>query len=304
MTTGRWLRKTMSWAPLLGFIAKPGRRPGLSAIVRAKDEETWLNASLKSVAAVADEIIVGDNGSVDSTPAVLDRLSAELTRLKVLREPKLGIRDLTNRLIESSQYRWALRWDADFIAHTEGDCSIGNFKEWLMSLDSRRYAFVYPRMVELCGDLNHQRRQTPSRADCHCFVQSPQLRYVYDRAGYEAPRVPFWYQVLRYERPTFFHVDVKPAARMYRSFLWKRFLIDRHRRSDSFDDYLAEELAGTGSTLEEAAEEWMIGTFCDLVPYDQKRYGDHPKLLQPFLKKPPFRLIYRSGRIVARSEDR
>jgi glycosyltransferase involved in cell wall biosynthesis len=299
-------RAVASWAPVLAAVPPPNRAQGLSAIVRVKDEETWLEASIRSIATVADEIVIGDNGSTDRTPEILKHLEGELPgRVTVMRRPDLGIKDLTNLLIERTRFRWVIRWDADFVARTDGAASIQHLRGWLLGLDPRRYTFVYPTMIEVFGDFFHQRPATALRDDCHCFTYSDVLRYVYDRVGYEAPKVPVWYRILRYETPTFFHVDVKPSRRMFLSFLWTRYLGDPERvRFASFEDYVKAELATrwNGHNLDEAAAVWMPSVFQELVPYDRRRFGDYPTLLQPSLEPPKFQILYGNGRIVGRRE--
>lgn len=295
-------RAVTSWAPVLRLVPRPARPTGVSAIVRVKDEAEWLDLSIRSIQGFADEIIVGDNGSTDGTPEVLETLKQGLQdQLVVVRKPELDIKDLTNALLERTRFRWVIRWDADFVARTDGPQSIGHLRERLFDLDSRRFLFIYLRMLELCGDLYHQRPGTPSRADCHCFTYSDDLRYVYDKAGYEAPKVPLRFQVLRYENPTFFHVDVKPVRRMFLSFLWKRYLVDPDRDSfPSFEAYVSRELMDHWGekNIEEAAAVWGVSAFRELLPYDQNRFGDYPALLEPFLEKTKYRLVYEDGQIV------
>ncbi len=48
-------------APIAGVVGKPQKSPGMSAIVRVKDEQTLLEPCIRSIATVADEIIAGDN---------------------------------------------------------------------------------------------------------------------------------------------------------------------------------------------------------------------------------------------------
>lgn len=295
-------RAVSSWAPVFGTVPRPNRPHGLSAIVRVKDEAEWLETSIRSIQEVADEIIVGDNGSTDRTPEILDKLQEEFKdQLIVARRPELDIKGLTNMLIERTRFRWIIRWDADFVARTDGSQSIGNLRKWLFEFDQRRYFCVYLSMIELCGDLFHQRPESGSRADCHCFTYSDELRYVYDNTGYEAPKIPRWYRILRYEIPTFFHVDVKPLQRMFLSFLWKRYLTDPERgRYSGFTAYAKAELNERwgGRGVVEAAAVWAESAFGELLHFDKNRFGDYPALLKPFLQNPRYRLLYEDGQIV------
>jgi len=274
--------------------------------MRVKDEESWLELSIRSLAPVADEILVGDNGSTDRTLEILEALKAiSPEKLRLFHHPDLGIRELTNRLLEETRFRWILRWDADFVARTEGPFSLDSFTAWLFSLDPRRYHFVYIPMVELYGDLVHQRPGSGIRTDGHGFVASLALRYVDDAVGLEAPRVPRWYRVLRAPYAPWFHVDVKPLRRMLLSWLWKRYLMDPRRpKAEAFPAYrdrIVPELFGTAS-LEEAARRFSERAFRELVPYDRDRFGDYPTLLKPFLEQPTYRLLYQDGQIVGREE--
>lgn len=174
---------------------------------------------------------------------ILRQLERELGgKLQVIECGDIGIKGLTNHLLERTRFRWVIRWDADFVARTEGPQSIQALNEWLQALVERRYYMIYPRMVELAGDLSHQRPQTLTRADCHCFTSSDTLRYVYDANGYEAPKVPLTYGAYRFEVPTFFHVDVKPDRRMFLSHVWKQFLLAVYQTDQSnaamFDGYV------------------------------------------------------------------
>lgn len=295
-------RAVASWATVLHVAPRPDRPLGVSAIVRVKDEAEWLETSIRSIQNFADQIVIGDNGSADETPEILEKLQKDLQdQMIVVRKPELDIKDLTNALIERTRFRWVIRWDADFVARTDGSQAISHLREWLFDLDPRRCVCAYIRMIELCGDLFHQRTKTASRADCHCFTYSDNLRYIYDRVGFEAPKIPRWYRILRYEIPTFFHLDVKPLERMFLSSLWKRYLTDPERhRYPVFGVYVERELKERweGKGIHDAASLWAVSAFRDLVPYDRDRFGDYPALIKPFLEKPRYMLFYEDGQIL------
>jgi glycosyltransferase involved in cell wall biosynthesis len=299
-------RAVAAWAPVFGLIPKPCKPPGLSAIVRVKDEETWLEPCIRSIATVADEVIVGDNGSTDRSLEILRRLELELGGvLRLFECGEVGIKQLSNHLLEQTQFRWVIRWDADFVAHTEGPQSIQILRDWLDELDERRYYMVYPRMVELAGDLSHQRPLTSTRADCHCFTSSEAVRYVYGPSGFEAPKIPISYGACRFEVPTFFHVDVKPDRRMFLSHVWKEYLLAVDRADyETFEAYINHTLQQEWRSMEvdEAAQAWAADHFRGLVRYDEERFGAYPALLQPHLEKPRFRIQYAAGQISGRAE--
>jgi glycosyltransferase involved in cell wall biosynthesis len=55
---------------------REGKRPGLSAIVRLKNEEDFAERALQSIAPYFDEIVIVYNGSTDRTPEIVERFAA------------------------------------------------------------------------------------------------------------------------------------------------------------------------------------------------------------------------------------
>jgi glycosyltransferase involved in cell wall biosynthesis len=70
--------------------------PAVTAILCTRNRAAWLERALHSLArqslpAEAREILVVDNASTDDTPAAVRRLAAELTPIRYLAEPRLGL---------------------------------------------------------------------------------------------------------------------------------------------------------------------------------------------------------------------
>lgn len=298
----RAARALVSRLFLVGMVRPPDRPAGITAIVRVKDEEEWIEPAVRSLVGFADQVVIGDNGSTDATPAIIARLAADLPGLvEAMTLPGRDICTLTNALIARARYRFVIRWDADFVGETARGKGLASFRRWLLALDPRRYYMVYPRMVEVTGDFWHQDPVHPTRADAHCWTASPSVRYVYNRDGFEAPRVPLFYQVRRWETPCFFHVNVKSDERMFLSHVWKRYLLGR-ARGGSLEEYVADLLAREfpGLDLAAAAHAWAGRWMQRLVPFDAARYPAHPELLRPHLARPRYRIVYRDGAVAGR----
>lgn len=318
----RGVRAVFSRLPLAGFRPPPPRPAGITAIVRVRNEEEWIEPAVRSLVGFADQVVIGDNGSTDATPAIVRRLAADLPGLvEALAFPGHDICALTNALLARARFRFVIRWDADFVGQTTGEYALAAFRGWLLGLDPRRYYMVYPRMVEITGDFWHQDPVNPTRADAHCWTASPFLRYVENRAGFEAPRVPLFYDVRRWDTPCFFHVNVKSDERMFWSHAWKRYLLDRGRVHEvgadahevragahevgpdahEMEDYVAGLLAREfgGADLANAARVWAAQWMRRLVPFDAS-YPSHPELLRPYLARPRYRIVYREGVVVGR----
>jgi hypothetical protein len=55
-------------------------------------------------------------------------------------------------------------------------------------------------------------------------------------------------------------------------------------------------------TVEEAKLHFVIQACKELVPYDQKRFGDYPEILEQELHNPKYQVIYRDGQIIGRND--
>ncbi len=324
-----WLRSLASLAPVLGLVAKPEARPnGVSAMVRVKGEEDWLEPCLLSIRGFADEILVLDNGAAPESREALDRLREPLgDRLRLERCPDLDLFQLSNLGLAKARFRWVIRWDADFVAHTSGPRDIRNLRRYLLELDPRRYYLVYVAAAELAGDLWHQFPDRRIRFDGQVHVASEAARYVAVpqslsppavaspdrilrpgptlRVTLESLRVPKFYQVLRWNEVAYFHVNVKSARRSLLGHFWLEWLGQGDFRAfPSLEAFaLAQARARWGlSDLDEAAD-FFMGQYCrGLVPFDPDRCGPYPDLLRPFLDRPRYRVEYRERRIVGRTE--
>jgi len=116
---------------LKGFILKPG----LSFIIRAKNEEENIQNCIMSIVDIADEIVFVDNLSTDKTLSIVKKLGESYPKIKIfeykVKIPKCGDEQKHQLEIKSSNtignyYNWCLnkatrynivKWDADCIAN-------------------------------------------------------------------------------------------------------------------------------------------------------------------------------------------
>lgn len=311
-TRGRLLRRVLSYAPVLGIVPRPtARAQGISAVVRVKDEEEWIEACLLSVSDAVDELVVVDNGSTDGTPAILARLARTLApKLKLFCRPELDHVDLSNFAMAQATYRWALKWDGDFVARTTGPYAISRLRERILALPPARYFHVHLTCIELMGDLWHQFPGWELRRDPFVCALSPALRFVQVvrvlsgaalngwpsivrdprvplTIRFEDVRVPLYYQVVQWDEPYFFHLQIKKPARMYLRDCWADWaenpeLQARFGSLEAYGVHRAQQAWGVG-TLQEAADRYMARVKDQLVRYSVERYGEHPEILKPYL---------------------
>jgi glycosyltransferase involved in cell wall biosynthesis len=323
------LRAVASLGPVVGLVSRPEPRPnGISAVVRVKGEEEWIEPCLLSLRHFADEILVLDNGASPETRTTLDRLKGSLGAiLQVTLCPQLDLFQVSNHGLKLARFRWVIRWDADFVAHTDGPGDIQNLRRYLLRLDSRRYYVVSVAASEVAGDLFHQFPDLRVRHDGQAAIWSSGIGYVavhrivavHDLATpdrvlradgsvsrtLESLKTPCYYRSLCWEHPAYFHVNVKSARHMLLRHFWLEWLDASLRGTvESREEYVSrraqEEWKVPGLA---EAEHCYVTAYCkQLATFDARRCGPYPELLKPYLREPRYLVEYRDGTIIGRHE--
>jgi len=302
----RNLRKIVSYAPLIGLIPKPNSRPlGISIFMRVKDEADWIRPSILSIRAIADEIIVVDNGSTDGTYEILEKIaSCEKGLIRLWRRPELNHCDLSNFALAQTNFHWAFRWDGDMVAHTTGGNNISHLRARILSLDRRRYYLIYLRHINLAGDLFHQDPNEMVHIEEYIHTFSKETRFIHpDR--FEAVKFPKYYQPLFWYQPYIFHVNVKPARRMLLRYFWEDWMMLKdYKKYPILENYVKEKIKTEFATDSwESAQRLCIKKVCqNYVPYNSETFGPYPELLKSYLENSKYKLKYKNGRIVGRDE--
>jgi glycosyltransferase involved in cell wall biosynthesis len=301
----RALRWFFSQAAFLGLIARPTRPQGISVTMRVKDEEDWIVPSIRSISALADQIVVVDNGSTDRTYEIVRELAEQQKDLVQLwREPDLDYCDLCNFSLSKTRFRWVMKWDGDMVAHTSGARNISSLRDRLLSLDPRGYFAIYLRHVNLSGDLWHQDPREMLHTEPYLHTFSEKTKYVRTET-YEAIKFPKFYHVLFWYDPYSFHVSVKPIEQLLLRQFWNQWLANReYERYTSLESYAKEkapEILGV-SSWDDAREKFASQAFRNHIRFDPELFGPHPELLKPFLENPKYQLRYENGKVTGREE--
>jgi hypothetical protein len=322
----RFARAVAAWAPVAGLAPRPPARPdGISAMVRVRGDEEWIEPCLRSVRTLADEVVLLDNGASADTRAAVARAREALgPALRVLDGAGDDLVALSNRGLQACRFRWVVRWDADFVAHTDGPYSIGRLRAFLLGLSRRRYFLVEIGAAEVAGDLRHQFPDLRYRSDGQAAVWSAALRYVpvqttvpFERLAtpdrvlrtggsvrrtLETLWTPRYYRILRWREPAYLHVNVKSGRHMLLRHFWLEWLDAGDGMP--WEDYVSRRVErewGCGDLA--AAERRYVAAYCrHLVPYDAARSGPYPTLLEPYVAAPRYQVEYRDGVITGRSE--
>lgn len=115
--------------------APPGRRPQISVLIPARDEEARLGPTLSSVLAsrmVNLEVIVGDDHSADGTANLVRRIAAQDARVKLVRPPTLppgwsGKQHACHFLSTQAQFDTLVFLDADVTLEPDALARIAAF---------------------------------------------------------------------------------------------------------------------------------------------------------------------------------
>jgi glycosyltransferase involved in cell wall biosynthesis len=314
---------------MLGLVARPEPRPdGISAIVRVRGDEEWLEPAVLSIRDFADEIILLDNGASDAARAVIDGLARLLgSQLVRIECAALDIFDVSNLGLARARYRFIVRWDADFVGHTDGAGSLAHLRRDLLALDRRRYFAVALTAAEVAGDLRHQFPDRRLRHDGLAHTASARARFVRvtretttdtlnvaDRPLRERPRLmlaleslalPRYYAVFRWPHVAYFHVHVKPARHLLLRHFWFEWLAEPDTaRYPTLESYALEQARTRwGISQPDAAAVHLVRRLCaGLVPFDETVCGPYPKMLQPYLERSRYAVEYDGGHIVGRQE--
>ncbi len=96
--------------------------PLVSVVLPVRDGAVFIAEAIGSILAQTLEVfelLVVDDGSRDATPAIIADLSARDRRLRVLRQPPLGLVPALNRGLAEARGRYIARMDADDVAMPE-----------------------------------------------------------------------------------------------------------------------------------------------------------------------------------------
>ena len=329
MDARRTARLALSFAPRLGIVARPDARPeGISAMVRVRGEEEWIEPSVLSLRDFADEIVLLDNGAAPAARAAIDRLAGALgPRLVRVDCPALDLFAVSNLGLARARYRFIVRWDADFVGHTDGPGDLRALRRYLLALDRRRYFRVVLPAAEVAGDLRHQFPDRRLRYDGDAHTASSSARFARvtrdlatdtldaaDRPLRERPRVrvaleslavPPYYAVVRWPRVAYFHVHVKSARHLLQRHFWLEWLAEADTvRYPTLAAYALEQArVRWGIADRDAAAAHLVRQLCaGLVPFDAAACGPYPALLRPHLARGRYAVEYAGGHIVGRRE--
>ena len=125
----------------------------VSAVIITFNEERYIEECIRSVEAVADEIVVVDSFSTDKTPEICKKLG-----VRYIEHHFKGYRDQKNFALTQASYDYVLSLDADEVLSPKLEKSILAIKQ-----DFRYDGYKFGRLNRYSGRLNYHQHLFPER---------------------------------------------------------------------------------------------------------------------------------------------
>lgn len=299
----------------LGAISKSHRENGISVIMRTRNDEEWLDLSLLSIKEFADEIIIIDRSSTNSTSKIVNSLvekNFENITFIDCRESPLVSPDSTqvltkdrNEGLKRTHFRNIVLWGPDVVAKTSEKHDIRELRSRILNLNPKIPYVVFLPLVNLDGDLFHQQKNVKISDEARCATYSHSIRFI-NTGRLEVFHIPLYFKPIHVNEIHAFHLNtVKSAKRL----LFRHFWSDWNELGDNvkfpnLDDYIKYRIKKDwGINNFDDAAKYYVRCLCkSLVPYNKQKFGNYPDLLRDTLRRPKYRVIYEHGEIVGRDD--
>lgn len=285
-----WYRWFRSWDT--GRNGEP-LKPGITAVVSAKNEAYIIPFCLESLIGVVDQVVCIDNGSDDGTLQIMKDFEAKFgdkIEVDVLEMPGALLGDCRNAGLEHTRYKWHLRWDADMVCRTGGQDDMKLLRNEVLSNDRPR-TIQLPR-TNLRGDFHHTRKNLlaidPGEPILVRFGKD--IEYV-EYGKFDVIKVPFYYAIEKQKKRYYFHCEGLKSddnliyRRQY--FEWREAFnkhIDTTRPEDvsDFEQFKANWCQKEFGTTDARELKWRFQReFCNrLMKIDYQLFGDYPEVLK------------------------
>jgi glycosyltransferase involved in cell wall biosynthesis len=277
------------------------RKNGISVLIPTQNEEAIVGLCLLSFLDFGDELIVVDNGSTDRTKGIVRELQARYPhKIQFFDVPELP--DLYHNrqyAFSKSKYRWVVRLDSDYVAYTDGEFNILNFREKLLSQKRevlpRVYAVPQPNVT---GDFWHtgierERGEFGPNAPGRYVpapISGPMIRVYEVFPGFQFKRLGRW-EGVRFQRilnklkidldyPLWMHCNLKSNRNhLFRSERTNWRQLGDYQRYPTLDIYVREMIMhkfNTNDIEQAAAMHFERNIMPMLQGYDPERFYPYP----------------------------
>jgi glycosyltransferase involved in cell wall biosynthesis len=288
--------------------SRDGRRlrPGITAVVAARNEAYTIPFALRSLLGFADQIVCIDNGSEDGTIARMEAFKAafgDRVEVEIISRPGALLGECRETGLGASRYRWHLRWDADMVAKTSGPESMLPLREEILR-DDRPRSIQLPR-TNLFGDLRHALAHLPIVDPGEPILVGFDRNVRYREYGkFDVIRLPVYFRQTRRAPRYYFHLQgLKSDSNLlhrFHYFEWRRAVnAGAGPEAGDFEAFKERRNLELFGTNEPHSVKFRFGRqlMYVLVRYEPAVHGDYPEVLTRELEGPQrFEVVYRNGR--------
>lgn len=274
-------------------------------MMRIKNEEDWIEPSVRSIVDFADEIIIVDNGSDDRTIDIIRELESIFeTKIKLFIKPDLNQIDLSNYALSKTSYKYIMRWDGDMVARTSGPFNILHLRDKILKLHRHKYYVIYLSHIQLTGDLLHQDPEEEIHEENYLHTYSNKAKYIFS-GKFESLKVPKYYHIIKIKYHFSFHINVKPARRMFQKRYWLRWLAENdYQEYPTLEKYINKKFREEykSNNISDIEKNEFTNIITKLIPYNYEKFGEYPDLVIPYIGKSRYKIIYHNGKIIGRND--
>ena len=295
-------------------------KPGISAVVAARDEEYTITMCLESLIEVADQIICIDNGSTDQTLKLMyafkEKYGSKL-KIDVLEMPGALLGDCREAGLKHTEHEWHLRWDSDMVCKTSGPEDMKELRKQVMQ-DPHPRAIQLPR-TNLMGDLRHTYNAPDKVVDPGepILISFGKDIFYKEYGKFDAIRVPFYYKQVKEDKRYYFHLSGLKSANnlLHRWFYFEwRNEVNKYRDQGlpvpaevedftRFKTNFAFDRLGTAEPM--AVKYRFLRQFTSpLALYDVTQFGEYPQVVANKIEDGDnrFEVVYKDGKPFLRTD--
>ncbi len=271
----------------------------------ARNDATFLRASVESIYDLVDEIIIVENGSIDNSAQIAAQLAAEYTKVTFFQlEAERLLADARNKVDWETKCDWIIWWDADFVAWPRRDDGQNSLEELLDEIRANEHlnqvlyggpnvgpaydtVIEYKKYQGVSGDTQITRKG---------FMKFEVKEYI-DSRYYTGERRTLYANSP--EKAVLLHLDqVKPMSRIILRDLLYKFEVE-FRNADRNVQVFGDWIARHHPTFSlKASKEWKLRKIREsLVPYDFEKFGSHPTSIENYLSDPFYTSTLEAGKV-------
>ncbi len=269
---------------------------GISAVVAMKNEEYTLPFCLKSLIGFADQVIIIDNGSEDNSLKKAMEFKSKygkLIEIKIIEMPGALLGDCREEGLKHTDYQWHLRWDADMVAHSDGEFDIKKLRIKVLQ-DNTPRTIQLPR-INLTGDLFHVSRNKDWDEGEPILMWFNKDIYYKEYGKFDTIRVPKYYKQIKETVNYYFHCQglksITNLIHRFHYFKWREKVNQLKANEisnnllnyDIFVQNRNKYLFGTNNELS-VKYRYSIQVVNSFVKLDLKKFGEYPIVLREEIK--------------------